>query len=55
LQVLLTCASVYVAFLIERGYRLRFKQQQLPASVAALQGHVYMMPLWLELPQVRCC
>jgi hypothetical protein len=47
---------VYAAFLIERGYRLRFKQQQLPASVAAMQGHLYMLPLWLELPQVcGCC
>jgi hypothetical protein len=51
-QVLLICAFVYAAFLIERGYRLRFKQQHLPASVAAMQGHVYMLPWWLELPQV---
>jgi hypothetical protein len=52
-QVLLTCASVCATFLIERGYRLRFKQTQLPASVAAMQGHVYMLPWWLEVPQVR--
>jgi hypothetical protein len=52
-QVLLTCASVCATFLIERGYRLRFKQTQLPASVAAMQGHVYMLPWWLDVPQVR--
>lgn len=52
MQVLLSCASVYATFLIERGYRLRFKQQHLPASVAAMQGHVYALPWWLELPQV---
>uniref|UniRef100_A0A383WJG1 Uncharacterized protein n=1 Tax=Tetradesmus obliquus TaxID=3088 RepID=A0A383WJG1_TETOB len=51
-QVLLSCASVCATFFIERGFRLRFKQQQLPASVAAMQGHVYSLPLWLELPQM---
>jgi hypothetical protein len=52
-QVLLTYALVCATFLVERGYRLRFKQTQLPASVAAMQGHVYMLPWWLEVPQVR--
>jgi hypothetical protein len=43
-QVLLTCASVCATFLLERGFRLRFKQQQLPVSVAAMQAHVYKLP-----------
>ncbi|KAF6261591.1 hypothetical protein COO60DRAFT_1680067 [Scenedesmus sp. NREL 46B-D3] len=52
MQTLLACASVCATFLIERGYRLRFKQQQLPAAVAALQDHIYVLPWWLEVPQV---
>jgi len=51
-QVLCACLAAYLVHWFERGQRLRYKGL-IPPAVAAMQGHIYGLPLALVAAQVR--